>query len=260
MRSVKGLACLALGRYLKNQSERLRVIREDPEESRRWEALSLEEGSTREGLARFLAKDPDALLKEAEAMFERTAGEFGDVPHNHGDTLGDEARSELFEIRNLCAGKPAPEISGEDVDGEPLRLSDFKGKVVVVSFWADWCGECRVIFKDENAIVKRMRGRPFVLLGVNGDGDRDKLKELIKKEGITWRSWRDGGGSANNPGPISRRYNVHAWPTLYVLDHRGVIRLKSLGSPGMKKLNTVIDALVEAAEEELEAPNKEGSG
>ena len=100
----------------------------------------------------------------------------------------------------------------------------------------------------ERSLVKRMQGKPFALLGVNGDDDKDKLREVMKKDNITWRSWYDGGGSANNPGPITRQYNVSVWPTLYVIDHHGVIRHKFLGSPGNKRLDKTINSLVAAAE------------
>ena len=94
------------------------------------------------------------------------------------------------------------------------------------------------MYTNERALVDRMQGKPFVLLGVNGDGDKDQLRELMKKKGINWRSWWDGGGSANTPGPIARRYNVHGWPTLYVLDHRGIIRYKPLGYPGSQRFDS----------------------
>jgi len=98
-----------------------------------------------------------------------------------------------------------------------------------------------------------MQDRPFVLLGVNGDGDKDKLRALIAREGIAWRSWSDGGGSANSPGPIARQFNVRTWPTLYLIDHNGVIRHKFLGTPSAGKLDAAIDELVAAAERDAAA-------
>ena len=82
--SIKGLACLALGRHLKLQSEQIRALKEDPEAAKQWEALFIEEGSSKEGFARFMQRDPDALMKEAEAVLERTAREFGDVHRTRG--------------------------------------------------------------------------------------------------------------------------------------------------------------------------------
>ena len=257
---IKGLACRALGQYLKDQSERLGLIRNDPVAAKQWEAMFLEEGSTKEGFARFLAQDPDALRKEAVTILERTVREFGDVPRDdRGNTLGQEAQADLDEIHNLGPGNPAPEIEGTDADATPLKLSDFRGKVVFLAFWGDWCGSGRNQHTEEKALVARMTGKPFVLLGVNSDGNRDDLKDVIAKKGLTWRSWWDGGGSANTPGPIARRYNIHAWSTFYVLDHRGIIRAKNL-SPGTKKLDSMIDTLVEAAEADSGNAKEKGPG
>jgi hypothetical protein len=89
--------------------------------------------------------------------------------------------------------------------------------------------------------MKRLAGKPFALLGVNSDGDRQKLKEAIKEEGITWRSWWDGGGTS---GPIATQWNIRNWPTMYLLDAKGVIRHKSVGSPGDETLDKWIDELL----------------
>jgi RNA polymerase sigma factor (sigma-70 family) len=248
---IKGLACLALGQYLKHQSDRVRDIRDDPEAAKAWEAIFLEEGSDKESFTRFRGRDPDAMMKESDAIFERIGKEFGGVT-NQDDrlskhafaTLVADADAELYEIRNLRVGEPAPEITGEDIDGKPFKLSDYRGKVVYLSFWAEWCGSCRAMVPLERSLVEKMRGKPFVLLGVNGDSDKDKLRELMKRENITWRSWCDGGGSANTPGPIARQFHVNGWPTVYVIDDLGVVRLKLLGNPGSKNFNSAIDALV----------------
>ena len=108
----------------------------------------------------------------------------------------------------------------------------------------------------ERQLVKRMRDKPFALLGVNCDRDEDKLREWIKKEEITWPSWRDGNDD-NAKGPIFRRFNIHGWPTLYILDHRGVIRHKFLDSPGNGKLDAAIEVLVQEAEREAARSKKD---
>lgn len=251
-RPIKGRASLALGRYLKLQAERVREIADDPDAARRWEAMFIEEGSTKARFARFAGQDPAVLIREAEEVFETTARDFDIPPADREHSLGDEARAELDGIRNLQPGKPAPAIEGEDVDGARFALGDYRGKVVVLAFWADWCRGCKVLYDEENALVARMKGRPFALLGVNGDRDRARLKALCQNEGITWRSWWDGkdGDAFAARGPITFRYNVHVWPTFYVLDHHGVIRLKVKGTPHKKRLNALIDDLVEAAEAE----------
>src|SRR5690349_12343493 len=70
-------------------------------------------------------------------------------------------------------GTPAPEINGKELStDQPMRLSDFKGKVVVLEFWADWCPHCKNMLPYDKTLIKRMQGKPFVLLGVNFDKKR----------------------------------------------------------------------------------------
>jgi hypothetical protein len=88
------------------------------------------------------------------------------------------------------------------------------------------------MYPHERSLVKRLDGKPFVLLGVNSDSDRTGLKETMKKESITWRSFWDGGKIG---GPIATQWNVHGWPTIYVLDHKGVIRAKQLRGTSLDK-------------------------
>jgi hypothetical protein len=85
------------------------------------------------------AKDiaPEKMLAEAEQLFERVIKDFGDVKTPRG-TAAEAARGELFELRNLALGKVAPEIEGEDLDGQAFKLSDYRGKVVMLDFWGNW--------------------------------------------------------------------------------------------------------------------------
>ena len=79
------------------------------------------------------------------------------------------------------------------------------------------------MYPHERSLVKRLAAEPFALIGVNSDTDRSELKRVLEKEEITWRSFWNGGST---DGPISTRWNVHGWPTVYVLDAKGVIRFK----------------------------------
>jgi hypothetical protein len=136
-REVKGRACLALGQFFKQQSELVRMLKADPKRAQEIEQALTAQGGDKALLAQLRQNDPDALTRQSEPMFERAAREFADVS-NGRNTVGKAAQAELNEIRNLGIGKPAPEISGEDIDGKPFKLSDYKGKVVVVDFWGDW--------------------------------------------------------------------------------------------------------------------------
>jgi hypothetical protein len=95
------------------------------------------------------------------------------------------------------------------------------------------------MFPHERSLVKRMEGKPFALIGINSDRDREQLKnEVLPKENITWRSFWNGGST---DGPISRAWNVHGWPTIYVLDATGKIRFKNKRE---KDLDVAVDSLL----------------
>ena len=88
--------------------------------------------------------------------------------------------------------------------------------------------------------MEKYRGKPFVLLGVNGDADAREFKSAQMEKGLNWRSWWDGPA-----GPICRHWHVEYFPTVLVIDHTGVIRYRSDGSPDPRELDRQIDKLVE---------------
>jgi peroxiredoxin len=96
--------------------------------------------------------------------------------------------------------------------------------------------------------VQKLRDKPFALVGVNVGGNAKNLKDVVKKENLTWRSFADSGDASQ--GPIAVRWNLTNTPTLYVLDHRGVIRRKWLGAPGEQ----AIDAALAEVMKEIEGP------
>lgn len=103
------------------------------------------------------------------------------------------------------------------------------------------------MYPHERSLVKAMQNKPFVLIGVNSDKSKDVLKKVIADEEMTWRSFWDGGSTQ---GPIAKKWNVHGWPTLYVVDHKGVIRHKWVGSPTEETLDKALEKLVKAAEQD----------
>lgn len=210
-RKVRGNACLSLACYLKKHSD--------------WRSGDMSR------------QQADAMAAESTRRFEQVIEQFADVKSGGPYTLGRLAEAALFEIRNLSIGKVAPEVAGDDLDGASLKLSDYRGKVVVLNFWASWCGPCMAMVPHEQSLVKRLHDKPFALLGFNGDDDRATGKQAAERKGMTWRSWWDRG----RDGTIIRRWNVVGWPTIYVLDAQGMIRYKDVRG---KELDEAIDALI----------------
>ena len=100
------------------------------------------------------------------------------------------------------------------------------------------------MYPHERSLVKRLADQPFALLGVNSDKDKTALEEVLEKENITWRSFWNGGSTK---GPIAKAWNVRGWPTIYVLDHKGVIRYKNVRGEPMDK---AVDALLKEMKKE----------
>src|SRR5262245_37861413 len=133
-RDVQGLACLRLAQFLDGRLKRLDLVKEQPDMTKRYEGLF-----GKDYLDGLLRQDRAKAVKEVEAVFEVAAAKYGDVkvPY-YGDTIAARAKTELYEIRFLSVGKTAPDIEGDDQDGKRFKLSDYRGKVVLLYFWQEY--------------------------------------------------------------------------------------------------------------------------
>jgi hypothetical protein len=89
------------------------------------------------------------------------------------------------------------------------------------------------MYPHERSLVKRLENRPFALIGVNSDTNKEELKQVLEKENITWRSFWNGPKGTR--GPISEEWKVRGWPTIYVLDGNGVIRYRDVRGEAMDR-------------------------
>ena len=89
------------------------------------------------------------------------------------------------------------------------------------------------MYPHERSLVNKLKDSPFALIGVNSDSDLSKLKPRLAEENITWRSFWNGPKGTD--GPISAKWNVNGWPTIYVIDKAGVIRFKNVRGEAMDK-------------------------
>ncbi|OJW17786.1 MAG: hypothetical protein BGO49_26665 [Planctomycetales bacterium 71-10] len=203
--------------------------------------------------------DPATLRARSERLFEEVLAEYADIPYltAHGrelqrkvrerpsaaiedpqekqdreaterwvaapvPTLGEKAAEQLDELRHLVEGRPAPDVEGIGADGRPIRLSDHRGKVVVLSFWNS--SDLRHIADDRRLVEDLPEGR-FALVGaVRWDAD-EGARAVVERERMTWPNILKGGEA------IAGRYHAPRSSAWYVIDAEGVLRGKRLMFP-----------------------------
>lgn len=163
-------------------------------------------------------------VKAAEKALQNVIATFPEV-RGLGGSLKELAQQELDDIcgpRGI--GRVAPDIEGHDLDGKSFKLSDYRGKVVVLSFSGHWCGPCRAAHPHHQALIEKFAKSPLALIEVNTDKDREAVRRYMHEKNLTWRCFSD----ETTDGPISKAWGIHSWPRICVIDHQGVVRHKAV--------------------------------
>jgi peroxiredoxin len=254
-RNMRGMACICLAEYLVAKRELLLKPWFDDQKISPFKRFFVSRWDP--SFFHYIRQsDPEALYKEAEGQFKRAIKEYGDIVYwqdhrqtDRSETIANAAKMKLNQLR-LSIGNIAPETAGRDMDGRPMKLSDYRGKAIVLSFWATWCPPCMAMVPHERSLVERLEGKPLVLIGINGDEDLEHARKIVQSEKITWRSWSDG----KPPGPIATQWDVRSWPNFYIIDAKGVIRYKfrSFGEKFAfdKEFEDVLDGLLKEMDRE----------
>lgn len=148
----------------------------------------------------------------------------------------------LYILQNLAVGKSCPEIEMKDLDGKPVKLSDYKGKVVVLDFWATWCGYCIELIPGQRELVKKYDGKPFALISISADQDPRDVVEFQKETPMPWVQWFNGP-----EGGVVDEWMIPGFPTLFVIDAKGVIRARDLRDE--QEMDALVEKLIGEAEE-----------
>src|SRR5262245_59957532 len=129
-----------------------------------------------------------------------------------------------------AVGRPAPAFVAKTLDGEEIKLADLRGRVVVLDFWATWCGPCRAMIPHERELVKRLAGKPFSFIGISADNDLEDFKAFVNKSDIPWPQIFDGPN-----GALQQAYGIEYFPSIFVLDGNGMIRYRDLRGGDLEK-------------------------
>jgi len=126
---------------------------------------------------------------------------------------------------SLVAGAKFPDFNEKDLDGKPLSVANYKGKVVLVDFWATWCGPCVGELPNVLKAYETYHKKGFEIIGISLDSNEKKLKDFIAEKKMPWRQYFDGKGWGNK---LAAKYGVNSIPATYLLDGEGKIIAKNL--------------------------------
>jgi thiol-disulfide isomerase/thioredoxin len=153
------------------------------------------------------------------------------------DEAADARAARFLDRVELARSRMAPAFTLTTLDGQHISMDNLAGKVVLIDFWATWCGPCRDALPHIRRIALKFQGQPFVVLSVSLDNDAAKWKDFVAKNEMTWLQYRDGGFG----GPMAKMFTVDAIPATFSVDADGVLEDQHVGDENIEgKLKKMI--------------------
>jgi thiol-disulfide isomerase/thioredoxin len=153
-------------------------------------------------------------------------------------------RAKLFASQpELARIRVAPDFHVTALDGKPISMGSLTGKVVLIDFWATWCGPCKQALPHLKEIAKKFERQPLVVISISLDQDETTWKSFVAQNGMTWAQYRDGSFD----GPIATAFAVKAIPTTFTIDAQGFLQDQQVGDGEIEaKLKKLIDKAANA--------------
>jgi peroxiredoxin len=166
-----------------------------------------------------------SLRQKKHPNFSVFAQLFIDLFGQEEDPAIQSLRAELENAKMFMPGAEAPDFSQQTPEGEEVKLSDFRGKVTLVDFWASWCGPCRRENPNVVKLYNKYKDQGFDILGVSLDRDQKRWTDAIDKDGLEWTHVSDLKGWKNE---VAKLYGVSSIPHTILLDEEGRIIQRNL--------------------------------
>lgn len=112
----------------------------------------------------------------------------------------------------------APDVTLTTVKGESITLSSLVGRVVLLDFWATWCGPCRESLPELKELSKRYPADKLVIISISADDEEDAWRSFITSKNMDWYQYRDADGH------VQTAFNIHSYPSYFLIDREGIVR------------------------------------
>ena len=135
----------------------------------------------------------------------------------------------------INVGELAPDFTLTDLEGNSVTLSEYRGKVVFINFWATWCPPCRAEMPDIESLYQEYKDKGLVVIGIDIGEPEATVRQFVQRGGYSWTFVLD------NTGGVAANYNIRAIPTSFFIDREGVIQAVNIGAMTKRAMEIKLD-------------------